>query len=111
MSTITSPGDIDRLFKEGARASQAHAVVIAIRTEEPRDPDGRVVFVAGKKLGGAVVRNRSKRVLRAALARLGGPWPGWDVALIARRGAGDLPPHDLDAELGAALRRVGVVPT
>jgi len=109
MSTITAPGDIDRLFREGARASQPHAVVIAIRTQQPRDPNGRVVFVAGKRLGGAVVRNRNKRVLRAAVRRLGGPWPGWDVALIARRGAGLLSAGDLDAELATALRKLGVV--
>ncbi len=109
MSTITSPGDIDRLFKEGVRAAQAHAIVIAIRTERPRDPNGRVVFVSGKKLGGAVVRNRGKRVLRAALRRLGGPWPGWDVALIARRGTGELASADLDAELESALRKAGVI--
>ena len=33
------------------------------------EPEKRVAFVAGKRLGGAVVRNRAKRLMREALRR------------------------------------------
>lgn len=60
------------------------AVVLSCSTPEGRDQSGRIAFVAGKKLGNAVLRSRAKRVLRAAAAHAGGPWPGLDVVLIAR---------------------------
>ena len=42
------------------------------------------MFVAGKKLGTAPLRNRCKRVLRATAAELDGPWCGYDVVFIAK---------------------------
>ena len=66
------------------------------------------MFVAGKKIGGAVIRNRAKRVLRATCRRIGGPWPGFDVVFIARAGAITAKPDALDASARAALLRAGV---
>jgi ribonuclease P protein component len=54
------------------------------------------------------MRNRCKRVLRAATARCGGPWSGFDVAIVARKNAATASPADLDAGLLAALRKAGV---
>ncbi len=45
----------------------------------------RCGFVAGKKVGGAVERNRARRLLRETLReRLPRIKPGWDLVLIAR---------------------------
>jgi ribonuclease P protein component len=109
MRTITAPADIERLFTEGKRGASPLVLVLTRSTPTPRGPSGRVVFVAGKKLGGAVQRNRAKRVLRAACARAGGPWDGSDTALIARRGTGAASPAALDSDLRAALGRAGVI--
>lgn len=69
---------------------------------------GRVAFVAGRKLGGAVVRNRAKRVLREAVRRAGGPWQGFDIVIVARKSAATARPADLDRALGESLRRAGL---
>jgi ribonuclease P protein component len=83
--------------------------VLTLPTPERRGPEGRVVFVAGKKLGGAVLRNRCKRVVRDTVRRASGPWTGTDVALLARRGTATATPAELDESLATALRRLGVV--
>ena len=49
------------------------------------DPCGRVAFIAGKKLGGAVWRNATKRRLRSVAREIGAPWPGYDVVFVAKR--------------------------
>jgi ribonuclease P protein component len=107
MRTIRSNREIDEVFRTGARVS--HPLVIALmRTTPPgRGLEGRVAFVAGKKLGNAVRRNRSKRVLRAAVRRSGGPWPEADVVLIARPSTATAPPAGLDEALEAVVRRIG----
>lgn len=110
MYTITSPRDVDRLFREGVRAARHSIVVLSASANGSRDlNEGRVIFVAGKKLGGAVLRNRCKRVLRAACRRNGGPWSGYDVALIARATTAVTDPAKLDADLLSALRQLKVI--
>lgn len=108
MRTMRSPSEIDALFRTGRRGSTDLLVVLSKETPPRRGPEGRVVFVAGKKMGGAVSRNRCKRVLRAAVSRLGEPWEGRDVALVARAGISTAAPEEIDAALAAGLRKAGV---
>jgi ribonuclease P protein component len=107
--TLKASGEIDALFKTGRRGGTDLISVLSIETPPRRGPDGRVVFVAGKKLGNAVMRNRCKRVMREALRRAGGPWPGVDVALVARGRIADASPEAIDSALTRALQRCGVI--
>lgn len=108
MRTLKAASEIDALFKTGRRGSTDLIVVLSAPTPERRGPGGRVVFVAGKKLGGAVMRNRCKRVLREAVRRAGGPWGGHDVAVVARFHVATATPAELDAALVLGLRKAGV---
>ncbi|MFA5844650.1 MAG: ribonuclease P protein component [Coriobacteriia bacterium] len=108
MTTLTSPREIDALFRAGRSAADRLLVVIVAPTPAGREPEGRLLFVAGGKVGPAVVRNRCKRVLREAARRAGGPWAGVDVALVARRGLESAAPAAIDKALSSALSRVDV---
>jgi ribonuclease P protein component len=68
----------------------------------------RVGFTASRKVGNAVVRNRAKRRLRAAAARIlsGDGRPGTDYVLIARGTTAARPFAALVEDLETALRRV-----
>jgi ribonuclease P protein component len=75
-----------------------------------KDRSLRVGFTASKKIGGAVVRNRAKRRLRAAAAAvlpLCG-LPVTDYVLVARRDTVDRPFDSLVADLAEALRAAHV---
>jgi ribonuclease P protein component len=108
--TIKASAEVDALFKNGARSSRAHLMMLVGPTPPGRGSDGRVVFIAGKRLGGAVVRNRCKRLLREAVRQAGGPWPGYDIAIIARREFSGVPTGQLDAELTGLLGALEVGP-
>ncbi|MRS13237.1 MAG: ribonuclease P protein component [Actinobacteria bacterium] len=109
MRTITAANEIDRLFAGGRRVSDPALLVLADRTPAGSDPAGRMLFVAGKRLGPAVRRNRAKRVLRELTRRAGGPWPGWDVALVARGETGIVRQADLESALVRALDALGIL--
>jgi ribonuclease P protein component len=108
MGTIKSSREIEAVFREAKRAAHPLIVVLAIQTPEGRGQKGRVAFIAGKKLGNAVIRNRSKRVMRESARRCAGPWSGYDVLLIARSATRDAACGELDAALRAQLSRLGV---
>lgn len=107
-TTITSSREIDRVFGSGKRI--AHPLLVALVRETPdgRGPEGRVAFIAGKKTGNAVRRNRSKRVLRACVHRIQANWTGYDVALIARTDTWQASAQELDAALRGILARAGI---
>ena len=64
----------------------------------------RFCFVAGKRVGNAVVRNQTKRRLREVIRNSRTP-PGWDSILIARRGAGEAKFPQLERAVHNLLRR------
>lgn len=110
MRTLTAHKDIDRLFAGGRRATHPALLVLAAPTPAGREPGGRFVFVAGKRLGGAVTRNRSKRVMRATVHRSDADVGGWDIALVARAATSTATPATLDQAYADALRSLGIVP-
>ncbi len=70
--------------RDGRSWSHPLVVLIACRQTQPA---ARFGFAAGKSVGGAVVRNRAKRRLRAALRaelKQVAIAPEWDIVFIAR---------------------------
>jgi ribonuclease P protein component len=69
---------------------------------------GEFALVAGKKIGGAVQRNRARRVLRAAIREVAPRGvEGHDVVLVAREAIRDARTQDLITEMTELLQRGG----
>lgn len=70
---------------------------------------GTVAFVAGRRVGGAVDRNRARRILRAAWREVAPEvGDGFDVALVARAGILATRTHELVTEVAELLARAQV---
>lgn len=80
-----------------------------LRNAEQHDLNGRVAFIAGKKLGGAVWRNRAKRRMRSVCYNIGGPFDGWDVVFLARRSVAQAPFEEMKSQVEKALGRAKVL--
>lgn len=104
---LTRRAEFLRAAAQGRKAARPGLVLQALR-----QPDGalRLGFTATKRIGGAVVRNRAKRRLRAAARLVLGAAPpaGWDVVLIARETTPSRPFALLLGDLRDALRQTGV---
>jgi ribonuclease P protein component len=71
---------------------------------------GSVAVVAGRRVGGAVHRNRARRILRAAWREFAPRGvDGWDVVLVARAGIRGARSNELVSEVGQVLSRAKVI--
>jgi ribonuclease P protein component len=79
---VRRSSDFQRVRRQGRRFTHQLVVMHACRSGLP---DIRAGFVASKRVGSAVKRNRAKRLLREALrANLVQVKPGYDIVLAAR---------------------------
>lgn len=84
--------------------------LLVIRTRRTDLEVTRFGLSTGRKLGGAVVRNRVRRRLREALRVMAPSFqPGWDVLIIARPAIAAADHRALVAALTRLLRRGGVL--
>jgi len=85
MDTIKSSTDISLLFDQGQRYQTPFLTLIVLETRDQiRYSDGRVAFIAGKKNGNAVWRNRAKRRMRSLCIDADLVVPGFDIVFLAR---------------------------
>lgn len=82
---LTYDADFRRVRAQGKSWAHPYAILCALPNNLPHNRYG---FSVSKRLGGAVVRNRVKRLLREAVrttAKEAGPLvPGFDIVFIAR---------------------------
>lgn len=110
MNVIKSSAQISDVFQTGTRFG-AKGLTILIKEHDAtrRDLPGRVAFIAGKKLGNAVTRNRCKRVLRAVARESSvAEVQGYDVVLIANRRTCDVAHAELVRSLDDLVKKAGM---
>jgi ribonuclease P protein component len=73
--------DFERIYQQGLKLGSRFMTVFLLRTGLPTS---RLGVAATRRLGGAVVRNRAKRLSRE-LYRRHKPRPGLDVVLVPKR--------------------------
>jgi ribonuclease P protein component len=86
---LSRSGEFDRVFRQGSSHSTRYLVVYSFPREGSTEP--RLGISVGRKIGGAVERNRVKRLLREAFWKFAGNLPaGNDFVLVARPDVGEL---------------------
>jgi ribonuclease P protein component len=108
---LRQESDIRAARTRGRAVSEGPLVIRYLRNTSEQ-PANRYAVVAGRKSGGAVQRNRLKRVTREALRALHPRLaPGFDVVVVIRGTSDELPSTAAASELlGRLLRRAGLLP-
>lgn len=105
METIKSRREFETVFSGGKRANHRLVRITVLKNDE--GGPGKVAFVAPKRLGNAVYRNRCKRVLREAARQCEMPREGQKVILFATRLTHDSKPTEVATALSGLLQRFG----
>jgi len=89
---LSRSGDFDRAYRDGRSQANRHLVLYAFpRGNDEESEDVRLGVSVGRKVGGAVDRNRVKRTMREAFWGLSDRLPaGYDFVLVGRSGVADL---------------------
>jgi ribonuclease P protein component len=88
---LSRSADFDRVYREGRSHASRWLVLYSFPRAAGPGEDPRLGVSVGRKVGGAVERNRVKRVLRDAFWACAAELPeGHDFVLVARPDAGAL---------------------
>jgi ribonuclease P protein component len=110
---LSRAGEFDAVYRHGRSAASRHLVAYVFRREPGDDEPARLGLSVSRKVGGAVERNRIKRLLREAYARAEEQMrPGHDVVVVARPAAAELAEREglagIDASLSELIAKAGL---
>ena len=108
---LSRSAEFDRVYRHGRSTANRHLVLYAF--PNPTGEATRLGLSVSRRVGGAVERNRIKRLLREAYARAEGDMrPGHDVVVVARPPVAELAEHEglagIDASLGELIAKAGL---
>ncbi|MDR1796078.1 MAG: ribonuclease P protein component [Clostridiales Family XIII bacterium] len=97
--------DFDRLYKRGRSISEKYIVLFAIPNALPMN---RKAFLASKKVGGAVARNRARRLMKEGfrlMEKEDALKSGFDILFIARNTITGKKRQEVEASMKRALAK------
>ena len=106
MEIIKSSDEISLIFSQGVRYKTRDIIFVVLRKKEQHGQSGRVAFIAGKKLGNAVWRNRAKRRMRSVYRDLDFSHEGTDILFVARSSIGRSAYGEIVERSKQALRKL-----
>lgn len=105
--TFKENKDFRRLYYRGKSAASDSLVTYAMKN---RGGGCRYGITTSKKIGGAVERNRSKRVIRAAYSALEGEICGsWDFVFVARSKTSKVKMQEILSHMKEHFAAMGVI--
>ena len=89
---LSRSGDFDRAYRDGRSHANRHVVLYAFpRGDDDAGDEIRLGISVGRRVGGAVERNKVKRAIREAFWALSDRLPaGHDFVIVGRSGVADL---------------------
>jgi ribonuclease P protein component len=100
---LSRSSEFERVYRQGRSQANRYLVLYAFPRGEDTD-EPRLGISVSRKVGGAVTRNRVKRLLREAFsAESASMAAGHDFVIVARPGAGELAEREGLAGIQSAL--------
>src|SRR5438270_9971487 len=104
---LSRSADFERVYRRGRSQGNRHLVLYSFPRGAGEGDGPRLGVSVGRKVGGAVERNRVKRVLREAFWAMAPELPGaHDFVLVARPDAAALVREGGEPGVEAALREL-----
>ncbi len=97
--------DFKRIYQRGRSTGGRYVVVFCLRNGLNYN---RIAYLASKKVGNSVRRNRARRLMRESMRQIGPVAQGYDIILIARNTINDRKCADVKKSIETALRKLKI---
>ena len=105
--TLRKQSDFSRVYKQGKSRGSRFAVILYRRNGLKYT---RTAFVASKKVGNSVQRNRSRRLMRAAYRAVEpNVKKGYDIIFVARAAINGCKEPEVERQLKKTLEGAGIL--
>ena len=99
--------DFTSIYKKGKSVGDKFVVVFSKKNNLPYN---RTAFLASKKVGNAVARNRARRLMKESYRSLCDHFvPGYDIIFIARNTINNSKCADVKKSIEAATKKAGLL--
>jgi ribonuclease P protein component len=108
---LSRSAEFERVYRQGRSTANRHLVLYSFPNSAAQRP--RLGLSVSRKVGGAVARNKVKRLLREAFAGAEAELdPGQDIVVVARPQARELAEREglagIDASLSELIEKAGL---
>lgn len=105
--TLRKQRDFSRVYNRGKSRGSRFLVVLYRKNGLDHT---RTAFVASKKVGNSVMRNRARRLMKEAYRALSGKVTGsYDIVFVARAGISDHKESEVEDCMRNALKKCGLI--
>ncbi len=104
---LRNQADFDAVYNKGRSIGDKYVVVFYLKNHLDHNRTG---FLASKKVGNSVKRNRARRLMRESYRHFKDQLPiGYDVIIIARNTISGRSFREVDSSIRNAFRRTGMI--
>lgn len=97
--------DFKRVYKRGKSTGSRYVVVFCCRNGLDYN---RVAWLASRKVGNSVRRNRARRLMRESVRQIGELETGYDIIFIARKTINDRKCADVKKSIETAFKKLKI---
>lgn len=104
---LRNQADFDAVYNKGRSFGDKYVVVFYLKNHLDHNRTG---FLASKKVGNSVKRNRARRLMRESYRHFKDELPtGYDIIIIARNTISGRSFREVDSSIRNAFRRTGMI--
>ena len=105
-TVLRKKGDFSLIYNKGKSVGEKYVVLFLMKNGLPYN---RIAFLASKKVGKSVARNRARRLMKESYRELKeNQKSGYDLIFIARKTICNLKCEDVRKSMEAAMKKAGV---